>query len=147
MSLLIRPPADGPIGPRSHKQSPQNLRKFFRQQNRKNDVMGKSTPTLTLTQSGLLTVLLQRQRYVRFQLAERRAHGKHLRAAAWRTLTWPWRALTAPKPLDDSAVPVGELTGTTLCCESRLPELKDTSMVSLGIACLGCWFMLLARGK
>jgi hypothetical protein len=94
MSRLIRPPAPGPIGPRSHNQTPRNLRKFFRQQNRKNDVMGKSTPTLTLTQSGLLTVLLQRQRYVRFQLAKRRVHGKDLHAAAWRTHTWPWRALT-----------------------------------------------------
>src|SRR5436190_5623893 len=36
--------------------------------------MTKSTPTLTLTQSGLLAVLLQRQRYAVIQLARRRAH-------------------------------------------------------------------------
>ena len=64
--------------------------------------MTKLTPTLT--QSGLLAVLLQRQRYKVFQLARRRAHRKHLRAAFWSTLTWPWRALTAaPTLLDDSA--------------------------------------------
>ena len=62
--------------------------------------MTKLTPTLT--QSGLLAVLLQRQRYKVFQLARRRAHRKDLRAAFWSTLTWPWRALTAPKLLDDS---------------------------------------------
>jgi hypothetical protein len=66
--------------------------------------MSKSTPTLT--QSGLLAVLLQRQRYRLFQLARRRAHRRHLRAAVWSTLAWPWRALTAPRPLDDSAVAV-----------------------------------------
>jgi hypothetical protein len=56
--------------------------------------MGKLTPTLT--QSGLLAVLLQRQRYKVIQLAWRRAQRKHMRAALWSTLTWPWRALTAP---------------------------------------------------
>ena len=68
--------------------------------------MTKSTPTLTLTQSGLLAVLLQRQRYAVFQLARRRAHRKHLRAAIWSTLTQPWRSLTAPTLIDDSAEPV-----------------------------------------
>jgi hypothetical protein len=68
--------------------------------------MTKSTPTLTLTQSGLLAVLLQYQRYKVIQLARRRAHRKHMRAAFWATLTWPWRALTAPKLLDDSAEPI-----------------------------------------
>jgi hypothetical protein len=56
--------------------------------------MRKLTPTLT--QSGLLAVLLQRQRYKRGRLAWRRAQRKHMRAALWSTLTWPWRALTAP---------------------------------------------------
>ncbi len=37
--------------------------------------MRKVTPTLT--QSGLLAVLLQRQRYKVIQLARRRAHRKH----------------------------------------------------------------------
>src|SRR6266581_9059181 len=63
--------------------------------------------TLTLTQSGLLAVLLRRQRYQVFQLARRRAHRKDMRAAFWGTLTWPWRTLTAPKLLDDSAEPIG----------------------------------------
>ena len=67
--------------------------------------MTKSTPTLT--QSGLLAVLLQRQRYQVFQLARRRAHRKDMRAAFWSTLTWPWRVLTAPKLLDDSPEPIG----------------------------------------
>jgi hypothetical protein len=47
--------------------------------------MTKSTPTLT--QSGLLAVLLQRQRYIVFQLARRSAHRKRVRAAFWNTLT------------------------------------------------------------
>jgi hypothetical protein len=58
--------------------------------------MRKLTPTLT--QSGLLAVLLQRQRYKINQLALRRAQRKHMRAALWSSLTWPWRALTAPVP-------------------------------------------------
>ena len=57
--------------------------------------MTKSTPTLTLTQSGLLALLLQRQRYAVIQLARRHAQRKHMRAALWSTLTWPFRALTA----------------------------------------------------
>ena len=57
--------------------------------------MTKSTPTLTLTRSGLLAVLLQRQRYAVIQLARRHAHRQHLRAAFWKTLTWPFRAFTA----------------------------------------------------
>jgi len=59
--------------------------------------MRKLTPTLT--QSGLLAVLLQRQGYKISQLARRRAQRKHMRAALWSTLTWPWRALTAPVPV------------------------------------------------
>ena len=62
--------------------------------------MRKLTPTLT--QSGLLAVLLQRQRYKVVQLASRRAQRKHMRAAFWSTLTWPWRALTAPMPVRHS---------------------------------------------
>ncbi len=56
--------------------------------NRKNHVMTKSTRTLTLTQSGLLAVLLQRQRYAVIQLAQRRAHRKQLRAAFGSILSW-----------------------------------------------------------
>jgi len=67
--------------------------------------MRKSTPTLTLTQSGLLAVLLERQRYAVIQLARRHAHRQHLRAAFWSALTWPWRALTARRLVDDSTEP------------------------------------------
>ena len=68
--------------------------------------MRKLTPTLT--QSGLLAVLLQRQRYKVFQLARRQAHRKHMRAALWITLTWPYRALTAPRLVEGSAEPIVE---------------------------------------
>ena len=62
--------------------------------------MRKLTPTLT--QSGLLAVLLQRQRYKVIQLASRRAERKHMCAALWSTLTWPWRVLMAPMPVRHS---------------------------------------------
>jgi len=54
--------------------------------------MTKSIPTLTLTQSGLLAVLLHRQRYAVIEVAQRHAHRQHMRAAFWSALTWPWRA-------------------------------------------------------
>jgi hypothetical protein len=41
-----------------------------------------------------MAVLLQRQRDTVIQ-SDRRAHRKHMRAAFWKTLTWPFRALTA----------------------------------------------------
>jgi hypothetical protein len=53
--------------------------------NSKNYVM---TPTATLTQSGLLAVLLQRQRYKVIELARRRAHREQARAAFRSTLNW-----------------------------------------------------------
>jgi hypothetical protein len=58
--------------------------------------------TPTLTQSGLLAVLLQRQRYKIRQLAWRRAQRNQMGAALWSTLTWPWRVFTAPKPVRHS---------------------------------------------
>jgi hypothetical protein len=64
--------------------------------------MTKSTPTLTLTQSGLLAVLLQRQRYAVIQVARRHAQRKHMRAVLWSTLTWPRQALSAPMPVRHS---------------------------------------------
>jgi len=76
------------------------------QEKQKDYVMTKSTPPLMLTQSGLLAVLLQRQRSEIIQLAQRRAHRKQMRAALWNTLTWPWRALTTPTLVGDSAEPV-----------------------------------------
>jgi len=48
--------------------------------------MTKLTPTLT--QSGLLAVLLQRQQYRVILLARRRAHRKQVRAAFWSILAW-----------------------------------------------------------
>jgi hypothetical protein len=48
--------------------------------------MTRSTPTLS--QSGLLAVLLQRQQYKVIQLAWRRAQRKHARAVLWSNLTW-----------------------------------------------------------
>ncbi len=71
--------------------------------NRKNYVMTKSN--LTLTQSGLLAVLLQRQRHKVIELAQRRPHGRQVRAPFWSTLTRRWRALTARTLVDDSAKP------------------------------------------
>ena len=103
--------------------------------------MAKSTPTLTLTQSGPLAVLLQRQRDAVIQL-DRHAHRKHMRAAFWKTLTWPFRALTARTLVDytgrrqqihddlriqhpDWVGPNGE---SPMCdaYESRLTQLLDT---------------------
>jgi hypothetical protein len=71
--------------------------------NRKNYVMPKSN--LTLTQSGLLAVLLQRQRHKVIGLAQRRPHGGQVRAAFWNSLTRRWGALTARTLVDDSAKP------------------------------------------
>jgi hypothetical protein len=53
--------------------------------------------TQTLTQSGLLAVLLQRQRYKVIELARRRVHRKHVRATFWNSVSQAWRSLTAPK--------------------------------------------------
>ena len=60
--------------------------------------MTKSTQTLT--QSGLLPVLLQRQGYRVIQLARRRAHRNRVHAALGDIFTWVRRALTAPKLVD-----------------------------------------------
>src|SRR5438067_12553657 len=73
------------IGPRSHMQTQRNLRKLVTRK-QKNYVMTKSTPTLT--QSGLLAVLLQRQHYKVIQLARRRAQRKHARAVLWSNVPW-----------------------------------------------------------
>jgi hypothetical protein len=63
------------------------------------------TATLTLTQSGLLAVLLEHQRYKAIQLAWRRAHRERMRAAFWRTLVWP-HARTVRTLVDDFAKPL-----------------------------------------
>ena len=64
------------------------------------------TGTPTLTQSGLLAVLLQRQRYKAIQLAQPRPRREKLRAAFWRTLTWLSHARAARTLADDSAKPL-----------------------------------------
>jgi hypothetical protein len=69
--------------------------------NRKDYVMTKSN--LTLTQSGLLAVLLQRQHYKIIQLARRCAQRNQVRAPFWSTLPRRWRVLTARTFVDDSA--------------------------------------------
>ena len=63
------------------------------------------TATLTLTQSGLLDVLLQHQRYKVIQLAWRRARHEKMLAAFWsalKRLLHPGRVRT---PVDDSGKP------------------------------------------
>src|SRR5439155_5391657 len=77
--------------------------KVFGQEKQKDYVMRKLTRTLT--QSGLLAVLLQRQRSEVIRLAQRGAHRKHMRASVWNTLTWPYRALTARRLVAVSAEP------------------------------------------
>jgi hypothetical protein len=64
------------------------------------------TATLTLTQSGLLAVLLEHQRYKAIQLARRRAQREQLRAVFRGTLAWLHRALTPPMFLHDSSKPI-----------------------------------------
>jgi hypothetical protein len=53
--------------------------------NKRNYVM---TSVATLTQSGMLAVLLQRQRYKVIDLARRRAQRERARAAFQSTLNW-----------------------------------------------------------
>ena len=57
------------------------------------------TSTPTLTQSGLLAVLLQRQRYKVIQLARRRTRREKMRAAYWRTLAGLFHAPQYQRPL------------------------------------------------
>ena len=71
--------------------------------NRKDYVMTKSN--LTLTESGLLAVLLQRQHYKIIQLTRHRAQRSQVRAPFWSSLTRRWRAFTARTLVDDSAKP------------------------------------------
>ena len=67
-------------------------------------VMKKST--LTLTESGLLAVLLEQQQRKVIELARRRAHREHRRAVFWGTLTQPFRVIMARTLTDDSAKPL-----------------------------------------
>ena len=72
-------------------------------ENRKNYVMTKSN--LTLTQSGLLAVLLRRQRHKVIELAQRRRHRGQVGAPFWSSLTRWWGPLTARTLVADSAKP------------------------------------------
>jgi hypothetical protein len=58
--------------------------------------------TLTLTQSGLLAVLLEQQRRKAIQSARRRAEREHRHAGFWSTLTRPFRLLRTRVLVDDS---------------------------------------------
>jgi hypothetical protein len=71
--------------------------------NRKDYVMTKSNPTLT--QSGLLAVLLQRQCHKVIELTLRPAHRRQVRVPFWSSLTRRWRVLTARTLDDDSPRP------------------------------------------
>jgi hypothetical protein len=68
--------------------------------------MTKSTPTLT--QSGLLAVLLERQRSRVFELVQRSAHRRHAQTAFWNTLTWARRQgwSTGRTTLESSTRPI-----------------------------------------
>lgn len=59
--------------------------------------------TPTLTQSGLLAVLLERQRYTAIQSARRRAQREHMRAAFWNALKWLFHPRASRTVADDSA--------------------------------------------
>ena len=64
------------------------------------------TATLTLTQSGLLAVLLQRQRYKAIQWAWRRAHPEKMRAAFLRKLKSLFHLRRIRSHVGDSAKPL-----------------------------------------
>jgi hypothetical protein len=99
--------------------------------------MTKLTPTLT--QSRLLAALLEHQRGKVIQLARRSAHRRQVRAALWSTLTWPWRALTAPTLVEVSAKPLW-----TRDVISKRPPLLFAHVKQLAaiIAALGILFGL-----
>jgi hypothetical protein len=64
----------------------------------------KATPTLT--QSGLLAVLFQRQRYKVIQSARRRARREKMRASFWRTVAWLFHSRTLRTRADETAKPL-----------------------------------------
>ena len=59
--------------------------------------------TPTLTQSGLLAVLLQQQRYKLIESSRRRARREKMRAAFWRTLAGLSHAHTLRTPAEEPA--------------------------------------------
>jgi hypothetical protein len=64
------------------------------------------TATLTLTQSGLLAVLLEHQRYKAIQLVRDRARRDGMRLAFWRTVARLFGVRTVRTPTADSAKPL-----------------------------------------
>jgi hypothetical protein len=64
------------------------------------------TATLTLTQSGLLAVLLEHQRYKAIELAWRHARREKMRTAFWSALGWLFHVRKVRTPTDDSAKPL-----------------------------------------
>jgi hypothetical protein len=62
--------------------------------------------TLTLTQSGLLAVLFERQRYAAIQSAWRRAHHEKMGAALWRALASLFHSRRARTLADEPAKPL-----------------------------------------
>ena len=64
------------------------------------------TSTPTLIQSGLLAVLLQRQRDKVIQLAQRRARREKMRASFWRTFAWLFHSRTLRTRADETAKPL-----------------------------------------
>ena len=65
-----------------------------------------STATLTLTQSGLLSVLLERQRYHAMHLAWRHARREKMRVAFWSALGRLFHVRAIQTPTEDSAKPL-----------------------------------------
>jgi hypothetical protein len=62
--------------------------------------------TLTLTQIGLLAVLLQRQRYKAIELTLRRARREKMHATVWTTLKRLFHVRALQAPTSDSAKPL-----------------------------------------
>jgi hypothetical protein len=54
------------------------------------ETLRKEKSTLTLTQSGMLALLLEQQRRKVIEMARRRAHRQQLRAAVWSAFTMLW---------------------------------------------------------
>jgi hypothetical protein len=64
------------------------------------------TATLTLTQSGLLAVLLEHQRYKAMQLDWRHARREKMRVAFWSALGRLFHVRAVRTPTDDSPKPL-----------------------------------------
>ena len=85
--------------------------------------MTKSTQTLT--QSGMLAVLLQRQRYKVIQLARRSAHRKRVRAAFLEYPHLVTAAFTAPKLVDGPPPHLNLSPGQLPCLTKSIPTASS----------------------